>query len=766
MINLMSFRSVRSVSIYVLLFIVLFASLGMFDNADVARASTIGSPAFNPIYQFPAQQGSYPVSAPILASDGNIYGTAFTGGKFGYGVIYKVTPSGSVSVVHAFTGGNDGAYPRGALVEVKPGVMYGVASMGGAFSFGNIFKFGPSGALTNLHSFAGFSADGSFPNNVTLGVDGKLYGTTFSGGSGGSGSLWGTIFSFNPANAKYKVVYNFTGGTDGGHIGGTVAEDSSDVLYTTTQNGGANGFGTIDAIKPTDHEVTLHAFTGTDGSTAESGVILLNGILYGTAAGGGANGQGVAFSVNTSGTGYMDLHDFGAPGDGATPTASFCVGPNGNLYSTTAFGGAFASGSIFSMTPSGAVTITHSFLFIDGTEPLGGVTLGNDGKLYGAAYDGKGDGTIFNIDTSQNYAILGSLPSPDGSAPLGALVEVSPGVFWGTTDHGGSNGAGVVFQVTSSGAYSIIHNFKFTDGAFPKAGLTLFNGFYYGTTRRGGNTFDLATDNRGDGVVFRISPAGVFQVIHDFKGTDGSQPFSPMAVGSDGNLYGTASTGGLVGDGDVFRLTTANKFTDVHNFKGTDGNDPIGSLLLASDGNLYGTTIIGGTSGIGTIYSISPTGAFKSIYSFNFGTDGFAPHAGLVQDGSLLYGVTNLGGSFGFGAAFSVDPTTTPATVNGIYQFQGLADGSAPIGTLVAATDGNLYGTTSQGGGTRLVGTIFQLTPAGNLTTEYTFTGGVTDGGIPEAPLIEGSDGNLYGTTTNQGGGGLGTVFQLATGFP
>lgn len=714
---------------------------------------------FDPIYQFPAAQGSYPVAPPILASDGNVYGTAFTGGKYGYGVIYKVS-GGKASVLHAFTGGSDGSYPRGGLVETSPGIFFGVASMGGASGFGEVFKITSAGAFTTVHSFAGYSSDGAFPNSVTRGTDGFLYGTTYSGGSGGGGSLWGTIFCVHPGGLKYQVIYNFTGGSDGGHIGGVVAEDSSHVLYTTTEEGGANFLGTVDAITQSGAETTLHSFGGSDGNYAISGVTLFNGMLYGTTELGGAYGLGVAFALPTDGSSYSDLHDFGGVGDGIYPEAPLAIGSDGNLYGTTFVGGAYSEGIVFSLTPGGVETVAHSFNYIDGASPVAGLTLGSDGDLYGAAYAGTGEGAVYKIDTSQHYTLLSSLPAPSGSSPLGGLVEVSPGVFWGTIDHGGANGAGLVYQVTSSGGFKVIHQFAFTDGAYPKCALTLFNGEYYGITRRGGTTYDLAAGNRGDGVLFRIAPGGSFQVVHNFKGPDGANPFGGLVVGSNNMLYGTTEAGGKNGKGVVFAMPTSGPMQTVHQFNGTDGNDPRGSLYLASDGSVYGTTYSGGTSGNGTIFSVTSSGVFASIYSFTGGTDGANPSGGLTQDGALLYGVASDGGSNYAGAAFSVDPTTSPATVTGIYQFQDQSDGGYPDGTLLTASDGNLYGTTTSGEGGQLFGTLFQLTTSGGFTVEYTFTGGPFDGAEPIAGLIQGSDGDLYGTTTERGGGGVGNVFR------
>jgi uncharacterized repeat protein (TIGR03803 family) len=250
--------------------------------------------------------------------------------------------------------------------------------------------------------------------------------------------------------------------------------------------------------------------------------------------------------------------------------------------------------------------------------------------------------------------------------------------------------------------------------------------------------------------------------LYSFDGSIGTP--SALIQASDGNFYGTTIGGiysGVNSDGTVFRITPSGTFTTLHSFDGTDGNAPFAGLIQASDGNLYGTTVEGGAYGDGTVFRITPSGTFTLLYSFDgyYGpVDGAFPEAGLIQasDGNL-YGTTVEGGAYGDGTVFRI---TLSGTLTTIHDFDNL-DGRYPEAGLIQASDGNLYGTTNSGGAYG-DGTVFQITLSGTLTTLHSFD--IYDGFEPQAGLIQASDGNLYGTTPYDGGFDAGTVFQITTG--
>lgn len=352
-----------------------------------------------------------------------------------------------------------------------------------------------------------------------------------------------------------------------------------------------------------------------------------DGLFYGVTFAGGANGSGVVFAYDRTdvSTPIHDLHDFGAlqggtasqpptNADGAAPLAGLVLGADGYLYGTTSAGGAAGFGTIFRVSTSGSLTTLHEFSARDA--------------------DGR---------------------NADGAIPRGKLAQAADGSFIGTTRFGG-NTAGTVFRITPAGAFSVLYTFPAKDanetndtGAAPVAGVTIANdGNYYGVAQTGGA-------NKG-GSVFKLTPAGVFSVLHTFSSsesgsnTDGGSPSTQLMQARDGKLYGTTSSAGPAGSGTLFRISTSGAFEALHGFNEgpilintVDSIDPAGPLLEAPDGTLYGTSGAGGgSSAYGTVYKLSPTGAFSVAYSFAMGGSlGAAPAGGLIigNDGHL-YGLT------------------------------------------------------------------------------------------------------------------------------
>jgi uncharacterized repeat protein (TIGR03803 family) len=304
-----------------------------------------------------------------------------------------------------------------------------------------------------------------------------------------------------------------------------------------------------------------------------------------------------------------------------------------------------------------------------------------------------------------------------------------------------------------------LHSFNGVDGAVPLAGVVqATNGNLYGTTEAGG-----ASD---DGTIFKITASGALTTLHSFDGTDGNSPYAGLVQATNGNLYGTTVMGGADGDGTVFKITASGALTTLHSFDSTDGKYLYRGLVQATNGNLYGTTFLGGAWSDGTVFRITPSGTLTTLHSFK-GADGDVPLAVLTQHtNGNLYGTTEAGGASGDGTVFKITPSGKLTTLYSFCSRSNCTDGALPYAGLVQGANGNLYGTT-YGGGTSGDGTVFEITPSGTLTTLYSFCSqsNCTDGSGPEAALVRATNGNLYGTTPLGGSNcmnmGCGTVFKI-----
>ena len=737
--------------------------------------------------------GSFPYQL-VLDAEGNIYGTTGYGGSncstSGCGTVIKLSRNSNggwtESVIYSFQA-SDG-YPTGALLVDHAGNLYGAESNFASATF-SVFELTESSGKwtkTILYTFSGGTIYGVVIPALAMDAAGNLYGTLTNGVS----ATEGLVFELTPSSGgswTEKTLYTFLGGTAGGIPTGPLLLKNGN-LYGATLDGGESvreqengGCGVVFELAPRSNgqwlEKVIYTFQGnqSDGPIYPAlSAFDSHGSLYGFTNRGGTgvcSYCGSVFELTPNGNGpwtEAELWDFDGQSDGDYPTA-VALGPAGKIYGTTTGPGAgqLPEGQIFELTPQ--------------SSPTGASTLN----------------------------VLYIFPFTDGEEPSRGLIADAAGNMYGTTAYGGLNNVGSIFKMSPVGngwKESLIYSFGPASrsayySASPSSMVFDAKGNLYGTTQEGG-----ANHN---GSVFELSPAvgGIWQEkdLVSFTWNDGLvQPIGGVVFDKAGHIYGVAVFNGAYGYGGVFQLTQGadGQWTAavIYNFKGSpsDGAIPQAGLVIDSAGNLYGTTERGGSgqcndgsnnpAGCGVAFELSyaaDTGWTETLlHSFIGvqGSDGAAPTANLILDGSgNLYGTTVSGGSLdshcvgygvpsGCGTVFELTPSAAGWNETVLYKFKGgNGDGTNPAGGLTRSQAGNLYGTTS-GGGAYRSGTLFKLTPAGSsgwtATVLHNFGNG-SDGKFPNSSPIFGAGNNLFGVTPAGGtvvgtsDNGQGTVFEV-----
>ena len=403
--------------------------------------------------------------------------------------------------------------------------------------------------------------------------------------------------------------------------------------------------------------------------------------------------------------------------DGAYPINSLVQGTDGSLYAPTLMGGAGSTnnccGTVFRITPQGALTRLHSFCSHNyceaGYDPDAALVLGNDGNFYGGTIYGGANraGTVFKISPTGTLTVVHTFDGTDGSS-LAGMIQTNDGTFYGTTSYGGTGfGPGTVFKMTPDGTLTTLYDFG-ADGYSPGPMVQGSDGNFYGATANGGNS--------GVGTIFKVTTAGTLTTLHNFDVTDGYSPFGQLIQATDGNLYGTTLWGGANcsrqgGCGTIFKITPSGNLTTLYSFCAqphcTDGTVPYAGLIQATDGNFYGATAFFGAYGYGTIFRMMPDGKITTLHSFD-STDGSTPESGLIQaTNGVLYGTTRYGGTAGAsgaGTVFSLDV--------GLRPFVSFVRASGNVGQTVPILGQGFTGTT---------GVSFNGTPASFTVVSDTF---------------------------------------------
>jgi uncharacterized repeat protein (TIGR03803 family) len=632
-------------------------------------------------------------------------------------------------------------YRRFSLIAGVIATLLAISVAGGQASYEKLhsFKTGPQNPFGSLIHGSG----------------GYVYGTTVYGGRG-----IGTVFKMKSDGSSFALLRSFSD-TDGAFPWASLIQSADNYLYGTTESGGENGAGTIFRLKPDGSSfATIHSFNfDTDGAAPRAALIQPgDGYFYGTTTLGGPNGAGTVFRIKPDGSEFTVLQAFGNDANGSEPAAPLMAGSGGFLYGTTQYGGLYQAGTVFRIKRDGSsfgVLRSFDYYGTDGAYPYAGLVQSDDGYLYGTTQGGgsNGAGTVFRIKPNgSSFSVLRSFSyDTDGANPTAALLPNGDGYLYGTTPYGGLNATGSVFRLKANGSsFTVLRHLNLnTDGTTPSSALIRGPGGYlYGTAQLGGPT--------QAGTIFKLKPNGTaFTVLPFPYCVDGCNPVASVVSGQDGYLYGTTLTGGPTGSGTVFKIKPdGSSFSLLHSFSYTDGAGPA-SMILLGDGYLYGTTGIGGQNGNGTLFRLKRDGSsFAVLYSFLSETDGAGPSSLLQGSDGYLSGTTSGGGGLSNGTIFKVKPNGTEFNV--LHHFFGGAQGHSP---LIQIGD-YFYGTSRVSAGFG-GGAIFRIKLDGSSYSELRLFDFTADGSSPSAALINAGDGYLYGTTQFGGANGAGTVFRL-----
>jgi uncharacterized repeat protein (TIGR03803 family) len=363
--------------------------------------------------------------------------------------------SAQISTTYSFQNPPSSRVPIGKLMKASNGLLYGTTYNGGTSDRGTVFCYDPANTNgcngSNFQTLISFT--GSNGLDPTAGLmqasNGKLYGTTFRGGTSGG---YGTVFQLNADGTGFQTLKSFSGSDGAGPDTGELIQATNGKLYGTTNYGGTSGGGTVFQLNVDGTGFqTLKSFSGSDGGGLTSGLIhASNGKLYGTTYYGGTFGRGTVFQLNADGTSFQSLHSFN-DSNGGYPYGTLMQASNGKLYGTTIYGGTSGVGTVFQLNIDGTgFQSLHSFNYSNGGYPRAGLLQASNGRLYGTTYYGgtSGAGTIFLLNgDGTGFQSLHSFNGSNGAYPQAGLVETSNGRLHGTTNYGGTSGNGTIFQV-------------------------------------------------------------------------------------------------------------------------------------------------------------------------------------------------------------------------------------------------------------------------------------------------------------------------------
>ena len=698
----------------------------------------------------------------------------------------RVVPATELTLATFNTVGN----PIGNVVADSAGDLFGTTIGGGDFGYGEIFEIvHGQNSVTSVASFNG--SNGQTPNpQLIIDSSGDLFGTTESGGAGQQG----TVFELAHGSNSIADLASFNGG-NGKLPNSELVRDSSGNLFGTTENGGSAGYGTVfeiaaggafstivncDASDPNPFGSLVFDGAGDLLGTVQSNVFMIPhgtnqiqivpalqnigvgnlstdsaGNIY-AIGGAGANNDGEIVEISPS----FSVQRISFNGtNGKYPQSTMYIDGQGNVFGTTEYGGTSNEGTIFEIAAgSGTIRALVSFKGTNGSAPQGALIADAAGDLFGTTQTGGTDGvgTVFELNRGASaVTTVASFEAPAaGTMPSSPLIEDTKGDFFGTTSQGGAYGKGTVYEVVpGNGTPITLASFNGTNGANPYTGLYEdATGDLFGTTDSGGSS--------NLGVIFEIlHGSSTITPLVNFNGSDGQYP-SALVGDSSGNIFGTTQAGSN-SDGTVFEIAAGtNTVSTFATFDPTNDGTPLGKVVFDNNGNLF----VASTLGDGAIFEIAHgTNTITQIATFRSDSP-LNPQLGVFDPTTgNIYGVTHLGGTGQLGTLFEV-PSGTHSVVT-LVNFDN-TNGQQPLPDLAVDSQGDVFGTTRAGVG---YGYVFEIVHAtGALVSVYPFEPPYGD--FPESGVIIDGNGNLFGAANRGGPLGLvnggGVIYEIAAGTP
>ena len=776
---------------------------------ELVNTGTVSNPIYSStlttLWSFSFSEGSNPLAGVISDPAGDLFGTTQNTGAYGWGTVFELVNTGTVSnpvyseqTLYSFSDNSDSGNPYSGLIRDAAGNLFGTTE--GGNTYGSVFELVNSGSvsspvyttLTKLWSFTG-GDDGRNPEaGLISDAAGDLFGTTSRGGTNGGGTVFELVNSGTASNPDYSgtpiTLWSFTGGNDGQTPLASLSFDAAGDLLGTASGGGAGSDGTVFELANVG---TLSNPVYVNGTAVDPTTSVIATAIAPTITGTVAN-QTTRFEAPIAPFSGVTITDHNV---GATDTLSITV---------TGGGGALADGAGF----TGTSTLTGSGNYYTLTGTAADITSELDALSFTPTAGAPGATSTTNFTSNTLVSFNGT----NGESPYyGSLIRNAAGDLFGTTEYGGANDTGTVFELVNIGSVSSpVYSgtpttlWSFTDGndgGYPYAGLfsdaagNLFGTTEYGGAGGAGTVFELVNSGSVSNPIYSNAPTTLYSFT---GGNDGGYPYAGLISDAAGDLFGTTSYDGANGDGTVFELVNSGSvsspvygtLTTLWSFTGgTDGSEPESGLTSNAAGDLFGTTYYGGANNAGAVFELVNSGTASSpiysgtpttVWSFIGGSDGGYPVAGLISDAAGdLFGTTPYGGDtpgpygYGLGTVFelvNVGTASSPvySTSTTLWSFTGGSDGDFPYGPLIRDAAGDLFGTTEYGG-TSGYGTVFELvnngtasSPVyGTLTTLWSFTYTGSDGAYPYAGLTIDAAGNLFGTTESGGTSYDGTVFEL-----